>query len=65
MASGATGLDFGDANSVIMFLSNRFLQWHKRYQQLFSATSFFVGLPTKKYYPLNEPWKSTDHYRSH
>lgn len=50
-------IDFGDTNNVVEFLSERFSQWDKRYQKLFSATSFFVGLPTKVL-PLDKPWKN-------
>jgi len=51
------GPDFQDRDRVIAFLSNRFSGWDDRYQQLFRATSFFVGLTTRKL-PLDEPWKS-------
>lgn len=51
------GLDFKNTNSVITFLSDRFSAWHKCYQQLFSSTSFFVGLPTRKI-PLDNAWKN-------
>lgn len=51
------GLDFGDADIVRTFLLNRFTQWDKRYKQLFRSTSFFVGLPTRKF-PLDRPWKT-------
>lgn len=50
------GLDFQDVHSVMAFLSNRFSGWDERYQQLFRATSFFVGLPTRKL-PLDGHWK--------
>ncbi len=50
------GLDFRDTASIRTFLSDRFFDWDERYQQLFHATSFFVGLPTRKL-PLNKPWK--------
>ncbi|MFT3822876.1 MAG: NAD(P)/FAD-dependent oxidoreductase [Chitinophagaceae bacterium] len=49
--------DFRDTDSIRAFLSNRFTDWDDRYQQLFNATSFFVGLPTRKL-PLNTPWKT-------
>jgi tetracycline resistance monooxygenase len=39
------------------FLAERFAGWDKVYQELFRATSFFVGLPTRKL-PLNRPWKT-------
>ncbi len=50
-------LDFKNANSVIAFLLNRFSNWNERYKQLFRATSFFVGLPTRKL-PLDKAWKN-------
>ncbi len=50
------GLNFDDANSVIDFLSNKFSDWGECYQELFRATSFFVGLPTRKI-SLDNPWK--------
>ena len=49
-------LDFLNPESIRTFLSNRFAHWHAYYQQLFRATSFFVGLPTRKI-PLDKPWK--------
>lgn len=51
------GLNFHDTDSIVDFLSNRFLHWDERYQQVFRATSFFVGLPTRKL-PLGKPWKT-------
>ena len=51
------GLDFQDNDSIIAFLLNRFADWHIQYKQLIRATSFFVGLPTRKL-PLNKPWKN-------
>lgn len=50
-------LDVQHTDSIRRFLSGRFSDWDERYQQLFRATSFFVGLPTKKL-PLEKPWKS-------
>lgn len=50
------GLNFQDIDSVYQFLLNRFSDWDTRYQKLIRATSFFVGLPTRKL-PLNKPWK--------
>jgi tetracycline resistance monooxygenase len=50
--SAQNGLDFQDTNSMIAFLSNRLTHWH----ELFRATSFFVGLPTRKI-PMDKPWK--------
>ncbi|MEO5978747.1 MAG: NAD(P)/FAD-dependent oxidoreductase [Chryseolinea sp.] len=51
------GLDFKDGDSVVTFLSNRCADWHECFKQLFRATSFFVGLPTRKI-ALSKPWKS-------
>ncbi|MVM30287.1 NAD(P)-binding protein [Spirosoma sp. HMF4905] len=51
------GLDFQNTDSIRAFLSDRFSDWDERFQQLFQATSFFVGLPTRKF-PLDEPWKT-------
>jgi len=51
------GLDFQNTDSIIAFLSNRFSNWDERYRQLFRATTFFVGLSTRKI-PLNNPWKN-------
>jgi len=42
------GLDFKNTDSVNSFLSKRFSAWDERYRQLLRATSFFVGLPTRK-----------------
>ncbi len=50
------GLDFHDGNVIGDFLSQRFTGWHKWYQQLFRATSFFAGLPTRRI-PMDHPWK--------
>ncbi|ANH83564.1 tetracycline resistance protein [Niabella ginsenosidivorans] len=50
------GLNFQNTDSIIAFLLNRCSNWNERYKQLFRATAFFVGLPTKKL-PLNKPWK--------
>lgn len=51
------GLNFQDTESVSTYLSDRFSHGHEVYEQLFRATSFFVGLPTRKL-PLNKPWKT-------
>ncbi len=50
-------LDFGDVERVRTYLSERFAGWDRRFHELFRATSFFVGLPTRKL-PLDTPWKS-------
>ncbi|QJD97452.1 FAD-dependent monooxygenase [Mucilaginibacter robiniae] len=52
-----SGLYFQNTNSIRAFLSNRFSGWDERYQQLFRATSYFWGLPTRKL-PLDQPWKN-------
>lgn len=49
-------LDFQNKETVIQFLSERLPGWGRPYQEVFQATSFFVGLPTRKL-PL-KPWKS-------
>ncbi|WP_338872173.1 NAD(P)/FAD-dependent oxidoreductase [Spirosoma sp. SC4-14] len=55
--SHTNGLDFENTDSISTFLLNRFSTWSAPYRQLVSATSFFVGLPTRKL-PLTEPWKN-------
>ncbi|WP_114821039.1 FAD-dependent oxidoreductase [Chryseobacterium sp. KLBC 52] len=50
-------LNFKDTEQVRQFLSERFSAWSELYQQLFNATSFFVGLPTRRI-PLEKPWKN-------
>ncbi|MFT3703533.1 MAG: NAD(P)/FAD-dependent oxidoreductase [Agriterribacter sp.] len=54
---GNNGIDFQDIKNVSAFLSTRLSGWDKRYHQLFSSTSFFVGLATRKL-PLDKPWKN-------
>ena len=54
--SHGNGLDFQDPDSIRTFLYDRFSRWNDLYKQLFRATSFFVGLPTRKL-PLDKPWK--------
>lgn len=51
------GLDFQNTGSVIQFLLNRFSSWSEEYKQLINSTTFFVGLPIKKF-PLDKPWKN-------
>jgi len=51
------GLNFENRDKIRSFLLDKFKGWDGRYHQLFSATSFFVGLPTRKL-PLDEPWKT-------
>lgn len=50
------GLNFQDTVSVIDFLLNRLSNWSEEYKQLIHATTFFVGLPIRKF-PLDKPWK--------
>lgn len=50
-------LDFQNTDSVIEFLLNRFSNWDEKYKRLIRSTTFFVGLPTRKF-PLNKPWKN-------
>jgi tetracycline resistance monooxygenase len=52
-----TKLNFQHTASVVDFLTERFASWDDRYKELFRATSFFVGLPTRKL-PLDKAWKS-------
>jgi tetracycline resistance monooxygenase len=54
--TGGSGLDFQDVHSIRSFLLKRFAHWDERCRQLFRATSFFVGLPTRRL-PLDQPWK--------
>lgn len=49
-------LDFNNRDVVTRFLLERFSDWGDVYKELFQATTFFVGLPTKRL-PLNQPWK--------
>jgi len=53
--SKEVGLDFQNPASVAVFLSEIFYDWHKCYKQLFHATSFFTGLPTRKL-AADKPW---------
>jgi len=50
-------VDFQHTESIIAFLSDRFSVWHDCYKQLFRATSFFVGLPTRKL-SMDKSWKT-------
>jgi len=51
------GLDFQNTNSIIEFLLKRLSNWSEEYKQLIRSTTFFVGLPIRKF-PLDKPWKS-------
>jgi tetracycline resistance monooxygenase len=55
--TNGSGLDFQNPDQIREFLCDRFADWDQRYHQLFNATSFFVGLPTRKL-PLEKPWKT-------
>jgi tetracycline resistance monooxygenase len=50
-------LDFKHTDSVIEFLLNKLSNWDEKYKQLIRSTTFFVGLPIRKF-PLDKPWKS-------
>ncbi|MRX68068.1 tetracycline resistance monooxygenase [Flavobacterium resistens] len=50
-------LNFKDTESISSFLINRFSEWNETYKELFRATAFFVGLPTRKISLENE-WKN-------
>ena len=54
--NSGNGLDFRNTNSVIEFLLKRLSNWSDAYKQLVRATTFFVGLPIRKF-PLDKPWK--------
>ena len=51
------GLNFQNTDSVIKFLLNKLSNWSEAYKQLIRSTTFFVGLPTRKF-PLDKPWKN-------
>lgn len=51
------GLDFQNIDKVTEFLLNRFANWSEEFKQLIRSTTFFVGLPIRKF-PLNRSWKS-------
>ncbi|OXA75871.1 tetracycline resistance monooxygenase [Flavobacterium aquidurense] len=55
--TAANKLDFKNTKSIANFLSDRFSNWHESYHHLFHATSFFVGLPTRKI-GLDKSWKN-------
>ena len=52
------GLDFQNTSSVIDFLLNRLSNWSEEYKKLIRSTTFFVGLPIRKF-PLDKPWKNS------
>jgi 2-polyprenyl-6-methoxyphenol hydroxylase-like FAD-dependent oxidoreductase len=49
-------LNFGDPAGIRDFLGGLFAQWSESYQQLFRATSVFVGLPARLL-SVATPWK--------
>ena len=49
------GLNFQDPDLISSFLADMFARWDKRYRQLFSATTSFVGLPSRVL-SLDELW---------
>ena len=51
------GLDFQNTGSVIKFLINKLSSWDEKYKRLIRSTTFFVGLPIRKF-PLDKPWKN-------
>lgn len=51
------GLDFQNTDSIIEFLLNTLSDWSEEYKQLICSTTFFVGLPIRKF-PLDKPWKN-------
>ena len=50
-------VDSQHTESIIALLSDRFSVWHDCYKQLFRATPFFVGLPTRKL-SMDKSWKT-------
>ena len=51
------GLDFQNTRSAVELLLNRLSNWSEEYKELIRSTTFFVGLPTRKF-PLERPWKN-------
>jgi 2-polyprenyl-6-methoxyphenol hydroxylase-like FAD-dependent oxidoreductase len=50
-------IDFQNTENVVAFLSNKLSDWDESYKELFRATSFFTGLPTKKI-SVEKGWKN-------
>ena len=50
-------VDFQNTDSVKAFLLDRLSDWDEKFKQLIPATTFFVGLPVRKF-PLDKPWKT-------
>ncbi|MEP6805805.1 MAG: NAD(P)/FAD-dependent oxidoreductase [Flavobacterium sp.] len=55
-ASAETELNFKDKENIILFLTNRFADWHESYKQLFCSTASFILWPTRRI-ALDKPWK--------
>jgi tetracycline resistance monooxygenase len=55
--NNGNGLNFQNTDSVIEFLLKRLSNWDGKYKQLIRSTTFFVGLPIRKF-PLDKPWKT-------
>ena len=51
------GLNFQEPAGISSFLSAMCAGWQEAYHQLFGATTFFVGLPSRKF-PVDKPWKN-------
>lgn len=49
--------DFQNTSAVGRFLSKKFFLWNACYHQLFRATTYFAGLPTRKI-SLDHSWKN-------
>jgi len=49
--------DFGDVDQVKEFILDRLSTWGECYKELIRATTFFVGLPVRKF-SLDKAWKS-------
>lgn len=52
------GLNFQSTESIVSYLCEVFFEWDDCYRQLFRATSFFAGLPTRKI-SLDKAWKNS------
>lgn len=50
-------IDFQNIENVKAFLLDKFSDWGESYKELFRATSFFTGLPTKKI-SVEKAWKN-------
>lgn len=54
--TNGSALDFKNKESVAAYLTERCAGWDECYEELFRATTFFVGLPTRKI-SLEQAWK--------